>query len=115
MNKRNMLMLYACPLLLLTACAPMQQAAPRIDAHIESTPANVVWGYIPAARNPVLRVRSGQTVRIDTLSHQPISGGQDPMKFFAAAGIAPSPVLQQILAVFNSVQRPKDVGAHVLT
>jgi acetamidase/formamidase len=116
MNKRiPKLLLYACAALLTTACAPMQQAEPPIDAHIESTPANVVWGYIPPARDAVLRVRSGQTVRIDTLSHQPISGGQDPIKFFAAAGISPSPVLQQILAVFNSVQRPKDAGAHVLT
>ena len=35
---------------------------------VPSTPANVTWGDFPADKPPVLRVQSGQTVRIDTLS-----------------------------------------------
>jgi hypothetical protein len=38
----------------------------------------VVWGYLPAGRAPVLTVRSGQTVRIDTVSHQGLINGTDP-------------------------------------
>jgi hypothetical protein len=75
----------------------------------------VVWGYIPPGRKPVLTVRPGQIVRIDTLSHQPISGGANPMDFFKAAGFGAHRVLEEVLAVFQKVQRPKDAGAHVLT
>ena len=100
--------------LALASCASTQPA-PRHDAHVASTPNTVVWGYIPPGRPPVLRVRSGQIVRIDTLSHQPISGNVNPIEFFSAAGIGSNPVLQEILAVFQKVQRPKDAGGHVLT
>ena len=34
------------------------------DAHLRSTPGNVTWGLIPANAPPVLRIASGQTVRI---------------------------------------------------
>ena len=36
---------------------------------LPSVPANVVRGHIPADRAPVLKIRSGQTVAIDTISH----------------------------------------------
>ena len=60
-----------CTLLTLAGCASTQPAY-NVDAYVESTPANVVWGYIPSGRDPVATVRSGQSVKIDTLSHQPI-------------------------------------------
>ena len=106
--------LVSCAALNLAGCASME-APNQVDAHVESTTANVVWGYIPPGRAPVATVKSGQTVRIETLSHQPISAGADPIQFFAAAGIGPNRVLQQVLDVFKNVKRPKDAGAHVLT
>jgi len=99
--------------LLVTGCATI--APPHVDATVASNPQNVVWGYIPPGRTPVATVKSGDTVRIDTLSHQPISAGLDPTQFFTAAGIAPSQVLKDLLDVYKTVQRPKDAGAHVLT
>jgi acetamidase/formamidase len=104
-----------CTLVTVAGCTSMQTAPYNVDAYVESTPANVVWGYIPSGRDPVATVRSGQSVRIDTLSHQPISGGVDPLKFFAAAGVGPNRVLQQIMDVYTKVPRPTDAGAHVLT
>jgi acetamidase/formamidase len=100
--------------LLLASCASVPRA-PQHDAYVPSTTENVVWGYIPPGRKPVLTVQPGQIVRIDTLSHQPISGGANPMEFFAAAGFGANRVLEEVLAVFQKVQRPKDAGAHVLT
>ena len=38
-------------------------------------------------------LRQGETVSIDTVSHQGIINGMDPVKFFAAGGIAPQDVL----------------------
>src|SRR5438067_7039071 len=39
------------------------------DATLRSTPDTVIWGYIAADLPPALRIKSGQTVRIDTVSH----------------------------------------------
>ncbi|MDP3118350.1 MAG: hypothetical protein Q8N19_14695, partial [Phenylobacterium sp.] len=39
------------------------------DAYLRSTPETVLRGSISATRAPVLRIASGQTVRIDTVSH----------------------------------------------
>ena len=39
--------------------------------HLPSTPETVAWGYWDAALAPVLRVASGDTVTIDTLSGEP--------------------------------------------
>ena len=39
------------------------------DHSVRSTPDTVVWGYFAADIPPVARIKSGQTVRIDTVSH----------------------------------------------
>jgi acetamidase/formamidase len=54
-------------------------------------------------------------VRIDTVSHQGLINGTDPVKFFGAAGIAPSEVLADASEIYAKAPRPKDAGAHVLT
>jgi len=102
-----------CCVPLAAGCASISQ--PRVDAHLRSTPETVVWGYLPAGRAPVLTVRSGQTVRIDTVSHQGLINGTDPVKFFGAAGIAASEVLPDAVEIYAKAPRPKDAGAHVLT
>jgi acetamidase/formamidase len=98
-----------------SACTQIPQSRYNVDTHVRSTPQNVVWGHLPAGRQPVLRIRSGQTVSIDTVSHQGLINNMDPVKFFGAAGIAPADVLPDAVDVYNKVRRPKDSGAHVLT
>jgi hypothetical protein len=74
----------------LLACAAGCGAIPRsTEPHVRSTPETVAWGELPEGRAPVARVRQGETVSIDTVSHQGIINGMDPVKFFAAAGIPP--------------------------
>ena len=63
----------------------------------------------------MLRIRSGQTVSIDTVSHQGIINGMDPVKFFSAGGIAPGEVLPDALEIYHKAEHPKTAGAHVLT
>ena len=82
-------------------------------ATLRSTPQTVVWGYIPADAPPVLRIRSGQTVRIDTVTHQGLNTKQDPVAFFGAAGIAPAQVLQDATDVYRNVTRPEGAGPHI--
>ncbi len=85
------------------------------DATLRSTPETVSWGYIAADLPPVLRMQSGQTVRIDTVSNQGINTKQDPVTFFAAAGIRPEQVLQDAKDIFSKVRRAEGAGSHVLT
>ena len=85
------------------------------DATLRSTPETVSWGYIAADLPPVLRIRSGQTVRIDTVSHQGINTPQDPVTYFAAAGIPPEQVLQDARDIFSKVRRAEGAGPHVIT
>ena len=85
------------------------------DATLRSTPETVSWGYIAADLPPVLRVQSGQTIRIDTVSHQGINTRQDPVSYFGAAGIPPAQVLQDAQEIFNKVKRAEGAGPHVIT
>src|SRR5262249_58963258 len=91
-------------------CGSLQYS---VDTHVRSTPETVVWGEIPAGRAPVARVKPGQTVSIDTVSHQGIINNMDPVKFFAAAGIAESDGLQDARDIHARVKKAE--GAHVLT
>lgn len=97
------------------ACTQVPRIQYDVGAHVPSTPQTVVWGHLPAGRQPVVRVQSGQTVSIDTVSHQGIINGTDPVKFFGAAGIRPDEVLPDAIEIYNKVARPKDSSAHVLT
>ena len=98
--------------LVLPGCASMQSV--HHDAYLRSTPETVVRGHLPAGRTPVLTVKNGQVVRIDTVSHQGITG-VDPVTFFGKAGIKPNEVLQDAIDIFNKVQIPKGGSTHVLT
>ena len=62
-------------------------AAAKPDYHLGSTPETVVWGYWAAETKPALKVKSGQTVEIDTVS---MGGMPDdkPEQFFIDNGIS---------------------------
>lgn len=86
-----------------------------VDAHLRSVPGNVSWGLIPANTPAALRITSGQTVRIDTVSQQGITAGIDPVEFFGAAGIDPDRVLDDVKQIYRQVIREPGAGGHVLT
>ena len=85
------------------------------DVTVRSTPETVVWGYIAADLPPVLRIKSGQTVGIDTVTHQGINTRQDPVTYFGAAGIPPEQVLPDAVDVYRKVTRAEGAGPHLLT
>lgn len=80
------------------------------------------WGYVPAiGAAPVLTMRSGQTVTIDTVSHEGIleDQGRDPVAWFGRHGVAADGVLSDAVAVARDYRRtPRDFdadGPHVIT
>ena len=98
-------------LLLLAGTAGAAAAAEPV-LHLRSTPQTVVRGYISAERAPVMRIHSGQTVEIDTISHGGLN--PDPVAFFGAAGIPASAVLQDAIDISKMPTEP-GFGGHVLT
>jgi acetamidase/formamidase len=85
------------------------------DATLRSTPDTVVWGYFAADIAPALRIKSGQTVRIDTVSHSGVNTPDDPVTYFGRAGIPADQVLKDAVDIFQNVKRPKGASAHILT
>ena len=60
-----------------SACTQIPRIPYKIDAHVVHA-ANRILGAPAGGRQPVLRIRSGQTVSIDTVSHQGIINNMDP-------------------------------------
>lgn len=105
----------ACSLLLAGAAHAQPPAPP--DHHVPSTPANVVWGWFPIDREPVLTVQSGDTVRVDTLSHAGSTQAEDPERYLGQFGVAPEEVLLDVLDFWESrAGRPREGrSGHVIT
>lgn len=93
----------------------MTSAMSHCDATLRSTPETVSWGWIAADRAPVLRMKSGQTIRIDTVTHQGLNTSSDPVAFFGAAGIGPGAVLKDASEIYSAVKREDGAGPHILT
>ena len=68
----------------------------------------MLWGYLPRTTDvPVARVRSGQTVTIDTVSHEGLleDQGRDPAAWFAGHGVPREQVLDDAVAVAAEYDR----------
>ena len=74
-------------------------------------------GWFPIDRAPVLTVRSGDTVRIDTLSHAGATQAADPERYLGQFGVAPEEVLQDVLDFWRTRSERLREGrsGHVIT
>jgi acetamidase/formamidase len=77
------------------------------DYQLKATPGTVVWGYYSAAAKPVLRIKSGDTVTIQTL----IPNSPERL---AAGGVKPDQIPAALKAIYAEV-KDKGSGPHVLT
>lgn len=95
----------------LRTCALLLALLPGLAAaetyELKATPQTVAWGYYSAAANPVLTVKSGDTVVFDTLiTSNPTS--------LEKAGVAPDQVQQSLRDIVSTVT-DKGPGGHILT
>ena len=79
---------------------------PRIH-DLKLLPANVHWGYYDAAVKPVLRVASGDTIRVETM----VARGLQRLR---AAGVAEAEIPDALKAVETAITE-RGPGAHPLT
>ena len=103
-------------LVCVAAGAPHAQEADP-DHVVRSTPDNLIWGWYPLDRAPVLTVRSGDTVRIDTLSHAGTTQAEEPVEYLGQFGAAPDEVLQDVVDFWRTrPDRPREGrSGHVIT
>lgn len=90
--------------LLLGACVTAYGA----DHTLVASPSTVVWGYYSASAKPVLTVRSGDTVRVQTVSS---CGSPERLE---KAGVPAQEIPQYNRDIYNQV-KDKGPGGHILT
>lgn len=97
--------------------APETVRPQREPRHVPSRPETVVWGWFPIDRPPVLTIRSGDTVRIDTLSHAGATQDEPPIEFLGSLGVKPDEILQDVLDFWasRSDRAREGRGGHILT
>jgi acetamidase/formamidase len=90
--------------------------------YLPSLPDQVRWGYVPSTGSrPTLRMRSGETVTVDAVSHEGIleDQGRDPVAYFGSHGVPAKQVLTDAIAIAADYQRtPRSFdhdGPHVVT
>jgi acetamidase/formamidase len=118
LRRRAMLWRWLGFALCVAAAQPALAQVVPADHLLRSRPENLSWGYIPTDKAPVLTIRSGETVRIDTLSHHGSTQDEEPVAFLGRYGVRPEEVLQDVRDFWASKPgRPRDgrTGVHVLT
>jgi len=90
------------------------------DEYLPCRAEDVLWGRLPCADDaPLLTVRPGARVTVDTLSHEGLleDQGRDPRHFFGTHGVPPELVLDEAVALAASERSHDPVvdGPHVMT
>lgn len=89
------------------------------DHYLPAAPATVLWGRLPCRTDTaVLRIADGESVTIDTVSHEGLleDQGQDPRAWFGAHGVPATQVLDDAVEIAATLTRdPRVDGPHVVT
>ena len=87
------------------------------DHFVPSTPENLSWGWFPIDKDPVLRVRPGETVRMDTLTHSGAVQDEEPVAWLGALGVPEAEIHPDVLDFWASRGgRPREGrSGHVIT
>ena len=97
--------------------ASAQDAPIQADHFVPSRPANLSWGWYPINKEPVLTIRSGQTVRIDTVTHAGATQDENPVTYLTGLGVPREEILEDVLDFWASRdERPREGrSGHVIT
>jgi acetamidase/formamidase len=98
---------FALALLLLASRVSAQQPSSTPQYSLKPTPKTVAWGYYDASTPPVLRVKSGDSVEIQTLI-------TSSPKRLEGAGLPADQVEQPLRDIYDQV-KDKGPGGHILT
>lgn len=87
------------------------------DHVVEAVPENLHWGWFPTDAEPVLRMSSGETVRIETITHAGATQDEHPVEYLEALGVPRDQVLDQVIAFWEDREGRAREGrsGHVIT
>jgi acetamidase/formamidase len=89
-------------------------ATPKPDHHLGAKPANMIWGYFSADTPPVLKIKNGEIVSIDTMDLTGITP-ENPEQFFIDHHLPLDlPAIQDLIAVRKDV-KPTGIRGHMMT
>jgi acetamidase/formamidase len=96
---------------------PGAETAIEADHFVPSRPETVSWGWFPLDKEPVLRMRSGETVRIHTLTHAGATQSEEPVAYLTGLGIPREEILEDMLDFWASREgRPREGrSGHIIT
>jgi acetamidase/formamidase len=94
-------------LLILAIGTAAPQTSAQAQYSLKPTPKTIAWGYYDASTPPVLRVKSGDTVEVQTLI-------TSTPKRLEGAGVPPAQVEQSLRDIVDQV-KDKGPGGHILT
>jgi acetamidase/formamidase len=102
---------------LVSGSAQAQAQAQATEHYLPSRPDTVSWGWYPVDKAPLLTIESGDTVRVDTLSHAGSTQREHPATFLGGLGVAPKDILQDVIDFWGSRDgRPREGrSGHVIT
>jgi acetamidase/formamidase len=83
------------------------QCSTAENFELKASPSTVVWGYYAASAKPVLRIHSGDTVRMETVS----TGSPER---FEALGVPASQIPESFRTIYREV-KDRGPGNHILT
>jgi acetamidase/formamidase len=107
MRRYVILAIFLCTFLAATLGAQQPDSSAGQVYQLKPTPKTVTWGYYDAKTLPVLRIKSGDTVEIQTL----ITSSPER---FENAGVPPERIEQPLRDIFREV-KDKGPGVHILT
>ena len=87
------------------------------DHFLPSRPEALNWGWFPIDQEPVLRIASGETVRIETLTHVGATQNEHPVEFLTGLGVPQEEILDDAIDFWASREgRPREGrSGHVIT
>src|SRR5436305_2499675 len=113
-ERRSMRLLFIIVAACCVSAASQTTSKPHIQrvasggAHqLKATPKTIVWGYYAASMQPVLRIKSGDAVDVETL----ITNSPQRLE---QAGVRPADVQQNLRDIYEQVT-DKGPGGHILT
>ena len=120
--RRSIHNLFSClAILAATACTAPDAGTTgesiEADHFVPSRPETVSWGWYPIDKEPVLTIQSGETVRINTLTHVGATQRAEPVEYLTGLDIPREEILQDVLDFWASREgRPREGrSGHVIT
>lgn len=91
---------------------------PQDECYVPASARNTFWGVLPGRKDePVAWINPGDSVVIDTISHEGImpDQGSNPVEYFGRWGIGKDEILKDTIAIPEVKSRKTNDGSHVVT